>query len=234
LKQTLNGSGYLKVSLCHEGKVKTVSIHRVVAQNFMPNYVEGFEVDHIDRDRANNALTNLRSAWVSRSVNSRNKSKRAGTYSEHMGVGWDKSARKWRAQICIDRVDKNLGSFDDEEEAAEAYKAAVLEVEPPVERLDPILSMEVSETLTIRGVQYVIMEHKQEHDDEVEPIPALPALKPKLRRRRLVEVSEPDTESDSVTSEPSDTVYSASGPASEPAPALSAPSAPASSPDEDL
>jgi hypothetical protein len=159
----------------------------------MPEYTEGFDVDHIDRNRANNTLANLR--WVSRSVNNRNKSKRAGTSSEFAGVSRNKAVRKWQASIRIDGVQKHLGLFDDEEEAAEAYQSALLEVEPPVERLDPILSMEIAETLTIQGVQYVIMEHRQEPEDEMvaEPVPVIPTLKPK--RKRVIYISEPDTES---------------------------------------
>ncbi len=40
------------------------------------------------------------------------------------GCYWDRQNRKWRARITISGRYKNLGSFDNEKEAAEAYKEA--------------------------------------------------------------------------------------------------------------
>eukprot|EP01046_Picozoa_sp_COSAG06_P060180 COSAG06_NODE_12713_length_1339_cov_6.925806_1_plen_403_part_00 len=44
--------------------------------------------------------------------------------SKFVGVGWDKSNRKWKAQIRHDGKNHNLGSFDDEHEAARAVDTA--------------------------------------------------------------------------------------------------------------
>ena len=41
--------------------------------------------------------------------------------SKFVGVSWNKEKKKWKAQINIDGKNKNLGSFDDEKEAACKY-----------------------------------------------------------------------------------------------------------------
>lgn len=49
-----------------EGK-RSMSIHRLVATHFIPNPYGRKEVDHIDRDKLNNRVDNLR--WVTRREN---------------------------------------------------------------------------------------------------------------------------------------------------------------------
>lgn len=49
-----NSDGYLQGKLCKEGKTKTVKIHRLVAEHFLPNPNNLPEVNHKDYDRTNN------------------------------------------------------------------------------------------------------------------------------------------------------------------------------------
>lgn len=71
LKQTNNGYGYLVVSLQKNGVNKVVKIHRLVADAFIPN-PDGLEtVDHLDRDRTNNCVENLR--WSTYQEQTQNK-----------------------------------------------------------------------------------------------------------------------------------------------------------------
>ena len=70
LKLTLHkATGYVLVSLNGE----KYYYHRILAKHFIPNPDDLPQVDHIDRDKANNALENLR--WVNRSENLSNRSK---------------------------------------------------------------------------------------------------------------------------------------------------------------
>lgn len=64
LKPTVNSSGYLHLGL---GKGVYQYVHRLVAQEFLPNPDNLPEVNHEDGDKRNNEVTNLR--WVTPSEN---------------------------------------------------------------------------------------------------------------------------------------------------------------------
>jgi hypothetical protein len=51
--------GYERVGLVSEGKQKNYSVHRLVAQTFLPNPENKPQVNHIDCNPANNKLENL-------------------------------------------------------------------------------------------------------------------------------------------------------------------------------
>ena len=71
LKPSLNNMGYYKVNLYKDGKVYYKKIHRLLAIAFIPNPENKLEIDHIDRVRTNNNLSNLR--WVTHKENMNNK-----------------------------------------------------------------------------------------------------------------------------------------------------------------
>ena len=58
---------YLKVDLCCNGKCKTINVHKLVAEAFLPNPDNLPEVNHIDEDKINNRVDNLE--WCDRSYN---------------------------------------------------------------------------------------------------------------------------------------------------------------------
>lgn len=64
----VTGYRHVKVSGT-EGK-RSMSIHRLVAEAFIPNPAGLKEIDHIDRDKSNNAADNLR--WSTRRQNMAN------------------------------------------------------------------------------------------------------------------------------------------------------------------
>jgi hypothetical protein len=55
-----DGRGYLCVSLWIKGKAYTHKVHRLVWSAFHGPIPQGYHVDHIDHDKTNNRLTNLR------------------------------------------------------------------------------------------------------------------------------------------------------------------------------
>jgi hypothetical protein len=59
--------GYYYVILCKDSKQKNCSVHRLVANAFIPNSDNLPEVNHIDEDKTNNACFNLE--WCDRKYN---------------------------------------------------------------------------------------------------------------------------------------------------------------------
>lgn len=67
LKPRKNSCGYLYVILYTGGKGVRKTIHRLVAEAFVPNPENKPEVNHIDEDKKNNVAENLE--WVTRREN---------------------------------------------------------------------------------------------------------------------------------------------------------------------
>ncbi len=124
LRARVCSQGYYRVNLSIGGKLKTHTIHQLVAREWVKNPGEKPFVDHIDGDRANNHHENLR--YATYAENARNKSKRANTTSKYYGVCFCKKINKWTAQIQIEGKRKNLGFFIEEKEAAAAFNTAAL------------------------------------------------------------------------------------------------------------
>jgi hypothetical protein len=81
------------------------------------------DIDHINGDRADNRIANLRE--VSNRVNSQNR-RRPGSdnKSGYLGVSWKTRLGRWIAVIQVDGRHKHLGSFATPEEASATYIAA--------------------------------------------------------------------------------------------------------------
>lgn len=87
-----------------------------------------FVVDHINGDQLDNRRENLRIA--SMTENSRNRTRHKAYRSRFKGVTYDdeKVEKKWRARISFEGKRIYLGHHLTEEEAAEAYDKAALEL----------------------------------------------------------------------------------------------------------
>lgn len=70
LKQRLGKHGYVQVTLCKDGRMKTYLIHRLVAKAFIPNPESKPYIDHINTIKTDNRTDNLR--WVTRKENGQN------------------------------------------------------------------------------------------------------------------------------------------------------------------
>tara|TARA_R110000803_G_scaffold65170_1_gene126307 strand:+ start:161 stop:631 length:471 start_codon:yes stop_codon:yes gene_type:complete len=99
LKQNNQGH-YLIVSLCLNGKPKQHYIHRLVGIHYIPNPENKEYIDHIDGDKLNNNIDNLR--WVS-SIENCNyfKSQKSNNTSGHKCINWTKQRQEWRFQKII-------------------------------------------------------------------------------------------------------------------------------------
>ena len=63
--------GYLVVHLRKNGEDKTCKVHRLIAETFLPNPENKPTVDHIDRNKLNNFVGNLRWADIELQNNNR-------------------------------------------------------------------------------------------------------------------------------------------------------------------
>ena len=84
-------------------------------------------IDHIDGDRTNNRIANLRDA--SRAANNQNIRKpNVNSTSSLLGVTWDAANYCWIAQITVARKRRYLGRFSDPQKASQAYIEAKREL----------------------------------------------------------------------------------------------------------
>ena len=95
-----NQGHYLNVSLCLNGKPKEHYIHRLVAIHYIPNPKHKPMVDHIDGNKLNNNVYNLR--WVNNQENSNYfKSQKINNKSGHRCIRWIEQRKRWRFQKTI-------------------------------------------------------------------------------------------------------------------------------------
>ena len=106
--------GYIRVRV--NGRLQLA--HRVIVAMTYGKWPIG-EVDHINGNRSDNRIENLR--VVTRAENFRNKSRYASNKSGVTGVHWHSAAGKWCAAISIaNGKTKHIGLFDTVDDAAAA------------------------------------------------------------------------------------------------------------------
>ncbi len=114
---------YYGVNLCRDGNRKMHRLNRIVAKAFIPNPDNLPCVDHIDGNRLNDDVRNLR--WVTHSTNSRNM-RRVRSKSGYQGVyPTANSNLKWLAVWIDDVKQRRTKSFRTKEEAI-AHRAAMV------------------------------------------------------------------------------------------------------------
>lgn len=95
-------NGYLTVDLYENSKSTKVTVHRLLAETFIPNPDNKPCVDHKDGDRQNNSLSNLR--WATFSDNN-SRFKTVGVRSEKIKVTHYKEKRNKRGGGHIEWLD---------------------------------------------------------------------------------------------------------------------------------
>lgn len=101
-----NKAGYKKVSV----NGKCYQIHRVIflmINGYMPKLI-----DHIDLDRQNNLIDNLRPCTFTQ--NFFNKPRGKNNTSGEKGVSWNVNSKKWLVYITTETVkQKHFGGYED-------------------------------------------------------------------------------------------------------------------------
>jgi HNH endonuclease/AP2 domain len=119
---SVNNRGYLCIKL---GK-RTYKAHRVAWLYVFGKFPES-EIDHINRNKLDNRIVNLRVA--TRSQNVLNTSLKKTNKSGLRGISWYKRGNKWQVQISVggrsaDKIVLHIGYFHDIEQAKKAYNEA--------------------------------------------------------------------------------------------------------------
>ena len=114
----VNNCGYHMVSALGQ----SIGLHRIVwivAKGCIP---EGMEIDHINGDKSDNRISNLRLCTPTQ--NRQNKTKYKNNKSGFKGVYYETAQRvkkPWRARIVVNKKAISLGNFMTKHEAQQAY-----------------------------------------------------------------------------------------------------------------
>ena len=87
LSQFLNHRGYARVNLWKENKSRKYSVHRLVAEAFIPNPDSKPQVNHIDENKTNNSVENLE--WCTQLENHNH-----GTVNERISASLTNNPKK--------------------------------------------------------------------------------------------------------------------------------------------
>jgi len=101
-------------------------IHRIVAIAFLYNPDNKPHVDHINNNRKDNNVINLR--FATSHENQRNRSISSRNTSMVKGVYFDKEKKKWRSRIKLNRKNIHIGYYNTLEEAKNARQSRAKEL----------------------------------------------------------------------------------------------------------
>jgi hypothetical protein len=111
--------GYLNFRLSKDKKQKWFRVHRLVYEAYNGKIPAGLFVDHIDRNKTNNDISNLRLATSSQNLHNQSVSK-----NNKLGVkGVTALKGKYSARISHEGKSYSLGLYETVHEASEAYNA---------------------------------------------------------------------------------------------------------------
>lgn len=114
---SVNSQGYLHIML----DKKLYKAHRLAWLYTYGDFPDG-QIDHVNQDRADNRLSNLR--VVDNAENNKNRSICSNNKSGVLGVSYWNKANRWEVKIAENKRNKRLGLFSDFFEAVCARKSA--------------------------------------------------------------------------------------------------------------
>lgn len=116
---TLTPKGYIRITLFGKG----CFAHRAIWVMF--NGCINYAIDHIDGNKVNNKINNLRD--VNQSNNSKNTKMKSTNTSGITGVTWHKGSSRWISRASINGKRLNIGTFSCFFNACCARKSAEIE-----------------------------------------------------------------------------------------------------------
>jgi len=136
LKGCVDSVGYPCLNIYRDQVRRHVRVHTLVAEAFLDNPNTYKYVDHIDGDKTNNTIENLR--WCSNGENQMNKEKTSKNKSGYKGVHIHSSSGKWNVQIKVGGVCHSCGLYDNLIDAARAYNVKAVELHGTFAKLNHI------------------------------------------------------------------------------------------------
>lgn len=133
---SFNKYGYLRVNLVKKGKTVSKKVHRLVAEHFLPEYLETLTVNHKDFIKNNNRVSNLEMMTLSDNVvDYILKIKKPLSSSKHIGVSFHKNLNRWVSSLVVDGEPTSLGSYKKEQQAVEAIELYIAGKLKPLKKL---------------------------------------------------------------------------------------------------
>lgn len=122
--------GYRKTGLSKDNTARTYSFSQLVAMAFLGHELNGntLVVDHINGDKSDDRLENLRIVTNRTNVTTCFRADRKSLSSRYEGVIWRGDRSKWQVKIQFNKKTIYLGYFTDEFKAAKAYQSALSEI----------------------------------------------------------------------------------------------------------
>lgn len=118
---TTNPDGYRQIQI----EKRIIPSHRIAWAIVHGEYPDNL-IDHINCDRLDNRLCNLRQA--NKSLNGLNRGKPSNNTSGYKGVVFCKTTGRWRSRLKVDGKVVNIGRFNTKVEAAIAYMTKAKEL----------------------------------------------------------------------------------------------------------
>ena len=122
--------GYKQATLTMKGRRRTFKISQLVAMAFLGHEPDGLKlvVDHINGNRLDDRVENLRIVTQRANASTCFRTNNGTFSSEYVGIHWHSNSLKWRSSIYYDGIRINLGSFDNEIDASNAYQKALSKI----------------------------------------------------------------------------------------------------------
>lgn len=114
----LDNKGYKICCLKNNKKWKSFRSHRLIALAFLGDS-KGLFVDHIDADKSNNNISNLR--YVTHRENCIYSTKRKNEFTGTLYDARNGRKKPWQALVSINNKNKSLGNYSTQIEAHNAY-----------------------------------------------------------------------------------------------------------------
>lgn len=114
-------TGYYQIKLSNDGLTITHKIHRLIALTYIENLENKPQVDHIDRNKTNNSVNNLR--WVTNGENKINTVVHSHNRLHEKHIGYDDYSYRFEMNRNGIRILKRFKTLEEAKDYRDAYLA---------------------------------------------------------------------------------------------------------------